>query len=250
MKLLLILVLFCCLIKGDVQAQINFEQIEQQLLNSYRVLETAHLEQNPERQHIFSKKLERQLMFALLQEGSYYYPFLSLQQHIRIVESPDKRIRVFSWDALGLDSWRSACSLIQYRGVKNESYFHILSDGNQSIRNYEDVFVQAIHLLEHPSGITYYLLIGNGSHRTGQEHSTLRVFYFGHNQLLECTDCFEGNLLYWTMEGSTQFPVELEYNPRRRELYYYQPSYHPKTGQRVKGLHYRLYWNDGFFRSY
>jgi hypothetical protein len=238
------------LISGSLQAQTNFDLIERQILNSYRLLKTAHLEQNPERQRIFSAKLKDQLMYALLQEGSYYYPFLRIQQYVKIVESSDKRIRVFSWDILELGNVRNACSIIQYRGVQNESYFNILSDENESVGNDKNVFVKAIHLLNNSSGIPYYLLIGKGSDAKGQEHTTLRIFYFGHNQLLECADCFEGNLSYWTMHGATQFPVELQYDSRRRKLYYYQPTYNSKTGQRKKGLHYQMYWKDGFFKSY
>jgi hypothetical protein len=235
---------------GGLQAQTDFESIEQQILDTYQILKTAHLEHNPERQGIFSAKLKNQLMFALLQNGSYYYPFLRLRQYIKVVESLDKRIRVFSWDALGLDAWRSVCSLAQYRGVQNESYFYVLSDGSQSAADYRDVFINKIYLLNSPTGMPYYLLLGNGSHGIGQEHTTLRIFYFGHNQLLECKDCLEGNLPYWTIKGSTQFPVELSYHPRRKTLYYYQPSYNAKTGKRARGLHYQLYWKDGFFRAY
>jgi len=247
MKIILILML---LITGSLQAQTNFELVEQQILASYRVLKKAHLEQNPERQHIFSAKLKNQLMYALLQNDSYYYPFFRLRQHVKIVESPDKRIRVFSWDVLDLSNARNACSLVQYRGVQNESYFHVLSDENQSTERGENVFVNAIYVLNNPSGIPYYLLVGNGSDAKGQEYTTLRIFYFGHNQLLECMDCLEGNLPNWTMQGSTQFPVELKYDSRREKLYYYQPTYDPKTGQRQKGLHYQLYWKGAYFKSY
>lgn len=235
---------------GNLQAQTNFKLIEQQILNNYRILKIAHQEENPERQHIFSTKIKDQLMFALLQEGSYYYPFLRIQEYIKIVESPDKRIRVFSWDVFDLGRSRNACSLVQYRGVRNESYFHMLSDKNESNGKDKNVFIKAIHRLNNPSEIPYYLLIGKGSDAKGQEHTTLRIFYFGHNQLLECTDCFEGNLAYWTMQGSTQFPVELQYDSRRKKLYYYQPTYNPKTGQREKGLHYQIYWKEGVFKSY
>ena len=247
MKSILILML---LITANLQAQTNFRLIEQQILNSYSILQAAHSEQNSERQRIFSAKLKDQLMFALLQDGSYYYPFLSLRRYMKIVESPDKRIRVFSWDVLDLSNSRKVYALVQYRGVQNESYFYVLSDANNSIENDKNVFVNAVHILKNASGIPYYLLIGNGSTAKGQEHSTLRVFYFGHNQLLECADCFEGNLPYWTIMGSTQFPVDLKYDSRRGKLYYYQPTYHPKTGQREKGLHYQMYWQDGLFRTY
>ncbi len=247
MKFILILMVF---ITGNLQAQTDFEFIEQQILDSYSVLKKAHLEQNPERQRIFSAKLKTQLMFALLQNGSYYHPFLSLGQHVKIVESPDKRVRVFSWDVLSLGAGRNVCSLVQYRGVQNESYFNVLSEGNIATENHKNVFITAIHLLKNPSGIPYYLLVGSGSVIKDQEHTTARIFYFGHNQLSECADCFEGNLPYWTMQGSTQFPVELQYDSRREKLYYYQPSYHPKTGQRKKGLHYQMYWDKGSFKNY
>ncbi|MBL4649990.1 MAG: hypothetical protein JKY03_09675 [Aureispira sp.] len=247
MKIILILML---LIMGDLQAQTDFELIEQQILASCRVLKKAHLEQNPERQHIFSAKLKDQLMFALLQDGSYYYPFLRIQKYVKIVESPDKRIRVFSWDVLNLGNSRNACSLVQYRGVQNESYFHVLSDEKESVGKDKNVFVSAIHVLNNASGIPYYLLIGNGSDAKDQEHINLRIFYFGHNQLLECTDCFEGNSSDWTMQGSTQFPVELQYHSRRKKLYYYQPTYNLKTGQREKGLHYQMYWKEASFKGY
>jgi hypothetical protein len=134
--------------------------------------------------------------------------------------------------------------------VQNESYFDVLSEGNTSIEKDKNVFITAIYLLRHPSGSSYYLLVGKGSEIKGQEHTTLRVFYLGHNQLLECMDCFEGNRPYWTMQGSTQFPVGLEYHSRRKQLHYYEPTYDFKNGQRVQGLHYQLYWKDGIFRGY
>lgn len=247
MKSILILML---LITTNLQAQTDFQAIEQQILNSCNILKTAHLEQKPERQRIFSAKLKDQLMFALLQEGSYYYPFLSLQSYVKLVESPDKRVRVFSWDVLTLGNVRNVCSLVQYRGVKNESYFHVLSDEHTPNGDDKAVFVNAIHLLNNASEDPYYLLIGKGSTGKGQEHSTGRIFYFGHNQLLECADCFEGKMPYWTMSGSTQFPVDLKYDSRRGKLYYYKPTYNPKTGRREKGLHYQMYWKNGIFKSY
>lgn len=247
MKSILILMFF---ITTNLQAQTDFQAIEQQILNSCKILKKAHLEQNPERQRIFSAKLKDQLMFALLQEGSYYYPFLSLQTYVKLVESPDKRVRVFSWDVLDLGDARNVCSLVQYRGVKNESYFYILSDGKKTIGNDKNVFINSIHLLNNASGVPYYLLIGKGSVGKGQEHSTLRIFYFGHNQLLECTNCFEGKVSYWTIMGSTQFPVDLQYDSRRGKLYYYQPTYDSKTGRREKGLHYQMYWKNGIFKNY
>lgn len=247
MKYIVVLMLW---IVGNLQGQTNFELIEQEILESYKILKVAHLEQNPERQRIFSAKFKNQLMFALLQEGSYYHPFLYLQQYIKIVESPDKRIRVFSWDGFNLNSWRSACSIVQFRGVQNESYFQILSDGRQVPRDYKDVFIENIQQLVHPSGTVYYLFLGKGSHGKGEEHATIRIFYWGHNELLECQDCFEGNLPYWTMRGSTQYPVDVQYDARRKKIFYYKPTYNSKTGIREKGLHYQLYWKDGFFRSY
>lgn len=235
---------------GSVQGQTDFELIEQEILESYRILKVAHLEQNSERQRIFSAKLKNQLMFALLQKGSYYYPFLYLQKYIKVVESPDKRVRIFNWDALSLNSWRSACSVVQFRGVQNESYFQVLSEGKQLPEDYKDIFVEKIYPLIHPSGNSYYLFLGRGSHGKGEEHITARIFYLGHNELIECQDCFEGNLPSWTVKGSTQYPVDLQYDFHRQKLYYYQPTYNSKTGVREKGLHYQLYWKDGFFRSY
>ena len=243
----LIVILFAIL---DLQAQIDFGQVEQQILDTYRILKKANLEQNPERQQIFSEKLKSQLMYVLLQEGSYYYPFLRLKQLIKIVESPDKRIRVFSWDAFCLGNGRTVCSIAQFRGARNESYFHVLSDGKERERDYKDVFIQEIYLLDTPSNDLYYIFLGKGSHGVGQEHTTLRIFSLEHNQLLECAHCFDSKTSYWSVEGSTQYPVELTYNARRKQIHYYQPTFNFKTGAREKGLHHQLFWKNGAFRSY
>ncbi|BDS11006.1 hypothetical protein [Aureispira anguillae] len=245
----MVLGLFLCCGK-TAQTQVDFELMEQQMIDNYQILKEAYENGNPERQQIFGKKLKRQIMFALLQKGSYYYPFFRLRRYIQMVESQDKKIRIFSWDGMVGGNWRKMYSIAQFRGVQNQSYFKILSDGEQIVHRYQDVCIHAIHQVPAPQNNgSYYVVIGKGSHAKGQQHTTVRVFYFSHNELLECSDCFEQGETYWTINSSIYYPIDLTYDSKRKQIRYLKPTYDPKTGNRQRGRYHRLYWREGKFSA-
>lgn len=243
-----LLLLCCCCIGTTTVGQVDFRKIEQEILDDFKILKEAYLNGNPERQQIFGNKVKHQMMFVLLQEGSYYHPFLRLQQYVKIVESQDKKIRVFSWNGMAQGNWQKSYAIAQFRDVKNQARFQILSDGQQVVENYHDVCIEAIYQLPNSQnkGI-YYAMVGRGSHAKEQEHMVVRLFYFAHNELLECTYCFEELENQWLIKGTFQYPIDLSYDARRQQFRYLKPTYDPITGKRQDGKYHKLYWRNGQF---
>lgn len=230
-------------------SQTDFDAIEREIVKNCRILQYAYDDGIPERQVIFAKKIKQQLLYVLLQEGSYYYAFDRLKQYINIHEAADKKLRVFSWNNRKRMAWQEMTTLIQFRGVSNESYVHVLSPTivQQSENDFRDVCIDAVYTIE-TNIKTYYLLLGKGSHGGGQHHAAARIFYLGHNKIEECLDCFEGYLSYWSIALPQQFEIRLNYHPYSQKLSYQTAVYNPKNNQ--YNLSYqRLLWRRGKFRN-
>lgn len=245
MKVLYGLIFF--LLSGMLNAQSDFVSIERDIIETYLLLKEAHKNSNPERQQIFATKLKQQIMFALVQDGSFYYPYSKLKSHIHIVESKDKKLRIFSWDALASGDWRQMIAFAQYRGVRNESLVHVLSDNEQlELENFNDVCYETIHHLFSNTGKEYYLLIGYGSHGAGQHHSAVRLFSIEHNQLTECDQCFEQLEKSLILKAPIQYSVLVDYHPRRKRLSYNQIYFDNRT-QSYQTHYLQFYWKNGRF---
>lgn len=226
--------------------QADFNQIEEEIIKSYTILKEAHRAGEPERQVIFAKKMQQQLLFALLQRGSYYYPFAKLGWYIKITESADKQIRVFSWDALQGGVWRRMVSLVQFRGARNETYVHVLSNGSEAeLDNYAAVCIDQVHVLEDLDK-RYYVLIGRGQQGEGQQHQTIQVVALGHNALEKCTTCFERNQEHWVLKSSLDKPIEIHYNQSSRKLTYSLAVFDEKKGDVIQQK-IRMIWRNGRF---
>jgi len=233
-----------------LHGQTNFSAIEDNIIDSYVILKEAHKNQNPERQVIFAQKMKKQILFVLLQQGSYYYPFHRLKNYIHIVESKDKKVRVFSWDAMAGGSCRKMLSLAQFRGVRNEPYIQILSDGKSL--DYRNSCMHSIYEIGGSDNTLYYMMIGYGSLGAGQQHRTIRMFYLTHNELKECENCFESNSKYWVIQSPLSHKIDLKYNYRRKRLSYKEPFYDVQKG-RYTDLNHKnykqLFWIENKFRN-
>ena len=238
----------CCLLFLSLLSvgQADFNRIEEEIVKTYTILKEAYRAGEPERQVIFAKKMQQQLLFALLQRGSYYYPFAKLGWYINIVESADQQIRVFSWDALQGGAWRRMVSMVQFRGAQNETYVHVLSDGNEEeLDNYAAVCIEQVHVLEELDK-RYYVLIGRGQQGEGQQHQTIQVVSLGHNALEKCTTCFERNQENWVLKSSLDNPIQVHYNQSSRKLTYALTVFNETTGRDIQQK-VRMIWRNGRF---
>lgn len=98
----------------------------------------------------------------------FHYPFTSLNEYMDVVNSRDKRFRIYSWDSYTGGTMHIFYGVAQYTGADNKIYTFSLTDtsGGEPGLWYSDIYSF------HNKGKHYYFCIGNekySSHDLGQE---------------------------------------------------------------------------------
>ncbi len=86
---------------------------------------------------IYSDSVYEKISKVVYTEGSFEYKFDSLSNYIGIINSPDKKIRIYNWNLLLENGEYLYYALIQYVNKKGEQKIFSLKDNSSGIDNSE-----------------------------------------------------------------------------------------------------------------
>lgn len=176
----------CCCIQSYGQEPVPMDDLEQNLCQTleddievaidggdFRSTKVASFGQN--------------LDAVLHLKESWKHPFNKLKRKIRIIESIDKQLRIFSWDTHRGGTWHDMQSYLQYKenGRINVQQLHLEEE------SYTDVIYYQVDNFEHKNG-RIYLLSGFGTHGAGHHHKIMRAFQRQGDHLVELNQVFNG----------------------------------------------------------
>ena len=178
----------------------------------------------------------RLLIRALKLPGSYWYPFDSLRKVISIVDAPDGRFRIFSWEVLRSDGWYRHFGAIQLRS-KQLKLIPLL-DYSPWLRHAEDTSFCApvwwgctyYNIIVKRKWLKkYYFLFGWNWHDLFSNRKVAEVLWLRRRKG-EIQACF-GAPLFWIpdsgrklyrfiLEYKKDAAVTLNYNPDKKMIVY------------------------------
>lgn len=186
-KILFALILgFICL-PGFAQT-FDLDKADLELSSLYDELRTANWEAKDTLVPNFTNKLYT----TLENPESFNYSFDSLSTKIYKVTSPNKKVKIWSWDEFTGGTWDKNMTAVQFLAANEKLGFRQLNSGEEMmLGGYTDVYILKIFEIEE-GGEVYYLTFGRGTHGSGNYHRIAQVFTIKDDEFLKCEPCFEG----------------------------------------------------------
>lgn len=209
-----VIVLFLCV---SVYGQLTeLQKADGELTREFmRMVKADELIRKDSLAPLFKKHLKE----VLLVPGSFDFSFDSLSKLLTIIESSDKKIRIYSWDERGVGKWRNMTSFAQYKTSKG--FIHVVRlDTDEAMRNveYTDVMIEKIHIVpiyDQP----YYLTIGWGTRGKGRHHKTIQIYSIESDQLSNCNTCFKRKS-YLVVKAPRGQKIDINYNSAAKSITY------------------------------
>lgn len=173
--------------------------------------------------------VEEKIISHLKDSSSFNYPYDSLSKYIQIETSEDSMVRAFSWDRISGGSWHDMASYVQFKSESGKIKCQRLDSGDESATGEPtDVIIYDVHhfYIENES---YYLLLGRGTHGSGQHHSLARVIKISGETLSLCDSIFEGQE-YLFVEANRINKIDLEYNAETKSISFYRYEFNENEG--------------------
>lgn len=201
----------------------DLEAAEQELVQLLKELQEEPLKKGwDELNNEIGEALEK----ALLLPNSMKHSFALLQKRMIIRVAEDRKVRTFSWNRNTGGTWHSYGVYAQYLKSDGTTGAVSLSDGNEGRDGgYTDSYIYGIHKLLSPQA-NQYLLLGSGTHGSGNHHAIARVFILEQDQLLENSAAFEHveppyvNLPYYVIETRRSSKIRLRFDSQYQTLSY------------------------------
>jgi len=160
---------------------------------------------------------------------SWNVDFDQLSKKVKIVQSNDKQLRIFSWDDLTGGTWHALSVLAQFVTAQGEVKVKALSEGDEGMTGaYTDVIISQIHEIE-IGGQLHYLTIGRGTHGSGHHHALAQIFIIINNQLKACKQCFATND-HLAVVAPRSSKINLMFHPVEMKLSHNEFTYNDETG--------------------
>lgn len=156
---------------------------------------------------------------VLLQPESFSYSFDSLSRVVTIVESADKKLRIYSWDERGGGKWRNMTSFAQYKTSKGITKL-VRLDTDEVMHNveYTDVMIEKIHTVPIYNQL-HYLTIGWGTRGKGRHHKTIQIYSIESDQLTNCNTCFKRKS-FLVVKAPRGQKIDIDYNSAAKSITY------------------------------
>lgn len=205
---------------------VNKREIDEQLTDQYNEMINADFSV---RYDSLAPLFKSQLDSVLALPASFTIPFDSLRTRIKITESNDNNLRIFSWDEKSGGNWHDMTSIAQFKTATGKIDTKQLNSGNEAeTGEYTDVVILKIHeiIIDHKK---YYLTIGYGTHGSGHHHMLGQIFNISNNELIKCESCFDGfgDLV---IEAPRSEKINLAYDSDKKELSYNEFQFEDSSG--------------------
>jgi len=200
--------------------EIPCDKLDMSLTSDFRKMISkafGHGYENYEEFDSLQKSFKGRILSDLATKTSFDCKLDSLNTEIRIIQSEDKLLRVFSWDELSGGTWHDMASFAQFKTTTGNIHVRQLDTEREvELSTHTDVVINKIHQIK-IGHKTHYLLIGWGTHGAGHHHMTAQIFSIVDEKLVKCTTCFEsGEDL--VVESARSYPPKITYNPATGEI--------------------------------
>lgn len=136
---------------------------------------------------------KKNLKTILSAPETFEYPFDSLGNYIKIIQSNDKRLRIFSWDERTGGTWHQIAGIAQF---KNESGIvfsqYLATEAAEENDEIVDIFYYDIYDLKGKNSI-YYLSFGWGTHGSGTHFKIIKAFKINGTEIVDDERIFKIN---------------------------------------------------------
>jgi hypothetical protein len=164
---------------------------EKKLVKLYKALQDSRYEEPYEHSESLRKEFSETLEKTLLLKESIDHPFDSLSEYISISRSEDKKLRIFSWDDLSGGTWHVCTSRAQYIYGGMPKLTRLDTGREMELGGYTDATFGSIYKII-MNGKEAYLVMGYGTHGSGEHFSIAAVLSPSVKGISICTTCFDG----------------------------------------------------------
>lgn len=168
---------------------------------------------------------------------------------LKVVVSPDRRLRICSWDERSGGTMHDMCVLAQIRLSSGEIMYQRLDPPPGDPGPLYDVMFLELYQLPSPTG-PRYLAIGLGAYGSGHHHRVARLFVLGEQGLHDVPHAF-GDSVSLTVLFSHGESTFLQYDPEQRVLTHPEMREEPSMGRQYptgRTLHWQ-YQQGRFVRN-
>lgn len=192
-------------------SQVSAKHIDQTLSESYRRLQNAEFKER------FAPAFKNKFIEYLSSPAMFNNNLDSLETLIMIRQSPDRRIRFYSWDELTGGTWHEINSFVQYKGAGNKiMYTQLDTDKEAESGGFTDCEIYSVDEIKDGKQV-YYLAFGWGSHGGGNQHQVIYLFKIEGNKLVKCKAFNQGEtelILQYPRSGK----LDLQFDKEKRSI--------------------------------
>ncbi|MEL6987392.1 MAG: hypothetical protein AAGK97_06135, partial [Bacteroidota bacterium] len=154
--------------------------------------------------------------------------FDSLSTRIKIVESQNKLLTIYSWDEKTGGSWHSIRALAKFRTEDHKFKVIEITGGSAEGDELTGELIYQIHEFLFANKI-YYLTFGWGSGGGGHHYTIVQIFEIRKDNLINCKNFFNSNenLIVRAPRSSK---INLKYNSERCEITHNEFKLNEETG--------------------
>ena len=192
-------------------------RIEQDWGRSFEAFGTPFSYDNWERYEVVRDSLKQRLQALMELDPDLRYSFDSLDQHISVLQSPDRRLRICSWDERSGGSMHDMATLAQYIDANGMAHYVWLDPDMIEEDEETDALYSRLYQLSDESGHATYLLIGWGTYGSGHHHYSARLLRIEGNRLVDVPAAF-GERDFLEVSAPRNLMVEMEFLPDSRVL--------------------------------
>lgn len=169
--------------------QSSIEIIDRTLSNGYKKIRETYDES---RYDSVAPQFKKQLTKFLLSPITLNHRLDSLETLITIIQSPDKKIKFYSWDELTGGTWHAINVFAQYSLSGNKvSYQQLDTDKEVQHGGFTDSEIFEVNEIQE-AGKVHYLTFGWGTHGSGKQHMIVQVFKIDGGKLITCRSFLAG----------------------------------------------------------
>jgi hypothetical protein len=211
---IMVLMLFSLLSAGYAHGQTSTKAFDRNLSDMYRQLLNAEYDK---RYDSLAPAFKRNLIRYLSSPITLINSLDTLETLITIRQSPDKKVKFYSWDELTGGTWHEINSFVQFRSTGGKVLYRQLdTDKEMDDGGYTDSEIYEVHEIKEGL-VTYYLAFGWGTHGSGSQHQVVYLFKIDGDRFVKC-EAFNDKETELVFEYPRSDKLNLEYDDVTKTL--------------------------------
>ncbi|MEO1452077.1 MAG: hypothetical protein AAFV07_21270 [Bacteroidota bacterium] len=191
-------------------------QSEQSWSKAFTQFGTPFAYEDWEDYELVRDSLKQKLVALLDLDPNFKHRFDSLDQHIAVLQSPDQRLRICSWDEHSGGSMHDMATLAQFIDEEGNPHYTWL-DPEIVEEGQTDALYSRLYQLQDEAGQACYLLIGWGTYGSGHHHYSARLLRISGHTLTDVPAAF-GDKDFLEVSAPRSMRVEMEFTPESQAL--------------------------------